>query len=110
MTCSASWRAGVWTGCQSSAGRVSAAPISDSASGSARDHLIVRAEPKKRPHWMSPEEQARTPAALRVREVQAGGKIMFTTLLCPKATPKPMLQALYRQRLPRMTADLATDA
>jgi hypothetical protein len=33
-----------------------------------------------------------------VREFQAGGKIMVTTFLCPKQTPKQVLKALYRQR------------
>ncbi|WP_373507826.1 IS4 family transposase, partial [Thiocapsa sp.] len=64
----------------------------------ARDHLIVLTKPKKRPDWMSPEEYAQAPAPLTVREFQAGGKIMVTTLLCPKATPKSMLKVLYRQR------------
>ncbi len=64
----------------------------------ARDHLIVPSKPKKRPDWMSPEEYAQAPATLKVREFQAGGKIMVTTLLCPKATPKSMLKVLYRQR------------
>ncbi len=64
----------------------------------ARDHLIVPSKPKKRPDWMSPEEYAQAPATLTVREFQAGGKIMVTTLLCPKATPKSMLKVLYRQR------------
>ncbi len=36
--------------------------------------------------------------ALRVREIQAGGKIMVTTFLCPNATRKGVLKALYRQR------------
>lgn len=47
---------------------------------------------------MSPEEYAQAPATLTVREFQTGGKIMVTTLLCPKATPKSMLKVLYRQR------------
>jgi hypothetical protein len=33
-----------------------------------------------------------------VREFQAGGKIMVTTFLCPKETPKHLLKTLYRQR------------
>ncbi|CRI67066.1 transposase [Thiocapsa sp. KS1] len=64
----------------------------------ARDHLIVPSKPKTRPDWMSPEEYAQAPATLRVREFQAGGKIMVTTLLCPKVSPKSMLKVLYRQR------------
>jgi hypothetical protein len=62
-----------------------------------RDHLIVLPKPKK-PDWMSRYEYDRAPARLKVREFQAGGKIMVTTFLCPKQTPKQVLKALYRQR------------
>ncbi len=63
-----------------------------------RDHLIVLTKPKKKPDWMSQYEYDQAPATLKVREFQAGGKIMVTTFLCPKDTPKRMLKALYRQR------------
>jgi hypothetical protein len=63
-----------------------------------RDHLIVYTKPKKRPDWMSPYEYDQAPATLKVREFQAGGKMMVTTFLCPKETPKRLLKALYRQR------------
>jgi hypothetical protein len=62
-----------------------------------RDHLIVLTKPKK-PAWMSPFEYDQAPDTLRVREFQAGGKILVTTFLCPKQTPKHLLKALYRQR------------
>jgi hypothetical protein len=62
-----------------------------------RDHLIVLPKPKK-PDWMSQFEYDQAPATLKVRELQAGGKIMVTTFLCPKETPKRVLKALYRQR------------
>jgi hypothetical protein len=62
-----------------------------------RDHLIVLPKPKK-PDWMSQYEYDQAPATLTVREFQAGGKIMVTTFLDPKDTPKSMLKALYRQR------------
>ncbi len=64
----------------------------------ARDHLIVLTKPEKRPDWMSPYEYDQAPATLKVREFQAGGKTMVTTFLCPKATPKKVLKALYLQR------------
>lgn len=64
----------------------------------ARDHLIVLTKPQKRPEWMSPAEYEQIPNTLTVREFQAGGKIMVTTFLCPKDTPKSALKALYRQR------------
>ncbi len=63
-----------------------------------RDHLIVLTKPKKKPDWMSQEEYDRAPATLTVREFKAGGKIMVTTFLCPKQTPKAVLKALYRSR------------
>ena len=47
---------------------------------------------------MSQEEYDKTPATLKVREFKAGGKIMVTTFLCPKETPKAELKALYRSR------------
>jgi hypothetical protein len=62
-----------------------------------RDHLIILSKPNK-PDWMSQYEYDQAPATLKVREFQAGGKIMVTTFLCPKDTPKSMLKALYRQR------------
>jgi len=63
-----------------------------------RDHLIVLTKPKQKPDWMSQYEYDQAPATLTVREFQAGGKIMVTTFLCPKETPKNVLKALYRQR------------
>ncbi|MBK1720567.1 IS4 family transposase, partial [Thiocystis violacea] len=63
----------------------------------ARDHLIVLSKPK-RPEWMSQYEYDQVPATLTVREFHAGGKILVTTFLCPKETPKSVLKALYRCR------------
>jgi len=62
-----------------------------------RDHLIVLAKPKK-PDWMSPYEYDQAPETLRVRALQAGAKILATTFVSPKQTPKHLLKALYRQR------------
>ena len=64
----------------------------------ARDHLIVLPKPKKKPDWMSQYEYDQAPDTLKVREFQAAGKVMVTTFLCPKATSKKVLKALYRQR------------
>ena len=63
-----------------------------------RDHLIVLPKPKRKPDWMSQYEYDQAPATLKVRELQTGGKILVTTFLCPKDTPKHVLKALYRQR------------
>lgn len=63
-----------------------------------RDHIIVLSRPKKKPDWMSHDEYDQTPETLKVRELKAGGKVMVTTFLCPKQTPKAELKALYRSR------------
>jgi hypothetical protein len=47
---------------------------------------------------MSPEDYASAPEQPTVRELHAGGKVLVTTLLCPKRTPRCELKALYRQR------------
>jgi Transposase DDE domain len=62
-----------------------------------RDHLIVLAKPKK-PDWMRQYEYDQVPETVKVRELQAGGKILVTTFVCPKQTPKHLLKALYRCR------------
>jgi len=63
-----------------------------------RDHLVVLSKPNKKPDWMSQDEYDQVPATLKVREFKVGGKIMVTTFLCPKETPKTVLKALYRSR------------
>jgi hypothetical protein len=63
-----------------------------------RDHLIVLTKPEKKPDWMSQDAYDQAPATLKVREFKAGGKIMVTTFLCPKETPKAVLKVLYRSR------------
>lgn len=64
----------------------------------ARDHLIELHKPKRKPEWMTPEQYAQAPESLTVRELSTGGKILVTTLLCPRQTPKADLKALYRER------------
>jgi hypothetical protein len=54
--------------------------------------------PKQKPERMSQEEYEQAPETLTVREFHAGGKIMVTTFLCPKDTPKGLLETLHRQR------------
>jgi len=63
-----------------------------------RDHLVVLEKPKKRPDWMTPEQYEQAPATLKVREFKAAGKIMVTTFLDAKATPKNKPKVLYRRR------------
>jgi hypothetical protein len=64
----------------------------------ARDHVIELKKPVARPSWMTPEQYARVPDTLTVRELLAGGKLLVTTLLCSRQTPKDELKALYQQR------------
>lgn len=63
-----------------------------------RDHLMVLDRPKDKPSWMSQADYDQSPPTLTVREVQTGGKILVTTLLCPNETTKGAIKALYRQR------------
>ena len=63
-----------------------------------RDHLIELRKPKIKPDWMSQAEYDQAPDTLNVRELRTGGKILVTTLLCPKRTSKAALNALYRDR------------
>jgi Transposase DDE domain len=63
-----------------------------------QDHIVVLSKPKKCPDWMSPEEYARLPETLKVREVKCGGKLLVTTFLNAKDTPNGVLKALYRRR------------
>lgn len=63
-----------------------------------RDHLIVLSKPKRKPHWLSQRDYDQAPDELTVRELATGGKVLVTTLLCAKDTPKSALKALYRER------------
>ena len=61
----------------------------------ARDHLIELNKPP-RPDWMSEADYQMAPDSLTVRECQAGGKTLVTTL-GPKVA-KAELKALYKSR------------
>jgi hypothetical protein len=63
-----------------------------------RDHLIELLKPKIKPAWMSQSDYDQAPESLMVRELHTGGKLLVTTLLCPKATTKAALKKLYRDR------------
>ena len=64
----------------------------------ARDHLIELHKPILKPDWMTNAQYACAPETLTVRELATAGKILVTTLRCPKQTPKAALKALYRER------------
>ena len=63
-----------------------------------RDHLIELAKPKIKPGWMTQADYDQAPDRLKVRELHTGGKILVTTLLCARQTPKAALKLLYRSR------------
>lgn len=67
----------------------------------ARDHLIVLAKPKRKPHWMTPAQYAQAPESLTVRELATAGKILVTMFLCAKQTPTAALKALLPRTLAR---------
>lgn len=47
---------------------------------------------------MSREHYEQAPEMLTVRELRTGGKILVTTLKCPKQTPKSALKSFYKGR------------
>ena len=63
-----------------------------------RDHVIELHKPKVKPAWMTQAYYDEAPDTVKVRELHTGGKVLVTTLLCPKHTPKSALKALYRRR------------
>ena len=63
-----------------------------------RDHLIEISKPKLKPGWMAQADYDQAPDILKVRELLTGGKILVTTLLCAKKTPKSALKLLYQSR------------
>ena len=63
-----------------------------------RDHLITLEKPKARPQWMTAELYQAAPDTLVVRELEVGGRVLVTTLLCPNITPKNALKELYKRR------------
>ena len=63
-----------------------------------RDHLIVIDKPKSRPDWMSEAQYDAAPASITVRECKVAGKIMITTMNCPKTASNAALKALYKSR------------
>jgi hypothetical protein len=63
----------------------------------ARDHRVSWKKPA-RPGWMSVEDYRGYPDEIEVREVQVGKKVLVTTFLNPRRTPKGELGRLFRQR------------
>ena len=62
-----------------------------------RDHVVWWSKPA-RPDWMSVEEYRGYPDDIKVREVKVGKKVLVSTLLSPRKTPKAALGELFWQR------------
>ena len=63
----------------------------------ARDHLVWWSKPA-RPDWMSVEECRGYADEIKVREVKVGKKVLVSTFLSPRKTPKAALGELFWQR------------
>lgn len=63
-----------------------------------RDHRVRWPKPKARPAWMTPEQYARAPAGLTLREVKVAHRVLVTTMVDPGQVSKQELAALYARR------------
>ncbi|MEO7127742.1 MAG: IS4 family transposase, partial [Rhodoferax sp.] len=63
-----------------------------------RDHIVSWPKPVARPEWMTPEQYARLPDELTVREVKVAHQVLVTTLLNHRRVGKDDLSALYARR------------
>ena len=63
-----------------------------------RDHLVRWEKPRNVPAWMSRERYRAYPPQLHLREARVGGRILVTSLLDARVTPKQALGELYEKR------------
>ncbi len=63
----------------------------------ARDHIVCWPKPS-RPEWMTPEQYARSPEEIMLREAKVAGQVLVTSLLEPQRVTKADLSALYERR------------
>jgi hypothetical protein len=63
-----------------------------------RDHIVRWPKPAACPEWMTPEQYARFPAEITLREVKVGRQVLVTTLLDHRKVTKDDLSALYARR------------
>ena len=63
-----------------------------------RDHVVRWGKPRSVPAWMSRERYRAYPPQLRLREARVGGRIIVTSLLDARVTPKQALGELYEKR------------
>ncbi len=62
-----------------------------------RDHIVFWPRPA-RPEWMTPEQYARLPQDIMVREAKVGHQVLVTTMLDARELSKADLAALYARR------------
>ena len=63
-----------------------------------RDHVVRWPKPAARPEWMTPEQYARFPDELTVREVKVAHQVLVTTMIEHRRVSKDDLSALYARR------------
>lgn len=63
-----------------------------------RDHIVRWPKPAARPEWMTPEQYARFPNEITLREVKVGHQVLVTTLLDHRKVTKDDLSELYARR------------
>lgn len=90
--------------CEQMGGRKRCTDFRKGESLGPRDHLISYTKPKVKPDWLSQCDYDAAPETLSVRELRVGagkgakGKILVTTLCCPKRYKKADLKILYKKR------------
>lgn len=62
-----------------------------------RDHIVFWPKPA-RPEWMTPEQYARMPKELMLREAKVGHQVLVSTMLSARDLGKAELSALYARR------------
>ena len=63
-----------------------------------RDHIVRWPKPAARPEWMTPEQYARAPDELTLREVKVAHQVLVTTMVDHGQVSKHDLSALYARR------------
>jgi hypothetical protein len=62
------------------------------------DHILTVKKPKDNPEWMDENAVKKIPKELKIREMRVGGKILITTMLCPKKNSIKTIKNLYKER------------
>jgi len=65
---------------------------------SSNDHIITINAPKNIPSWMNKQEVDELPKTLKIREINISGKVLITTILCPKIITVKTVRNLYKER------------